>query len=61
MKIKWVTHDKADNGVVFVEGLALNCDVLGYHTEIALTASQPLGLEHILPKNFVRLIVVGIC
>ena len=61
IETKQVTYEKADNGVSLVEGLAINRYAFGYHTEIALTGSQPLSLEHVLLKNFVRLVIVGIC
>ena len=61
MDLNDFTHEKADNSVSFVESLAINCYVFGYHTKIALTGSQPLGLEYVLLENFVRLVIVGFC
>lgn len=59
--IKRVTNKKTDDRISLVEGLAINFRSFGYKPKISLISSQSLGLEYVVPQNFVGLVIVRIC
>lgn len=48
-----------DDRISLVEGLAFNCRISGYKTEISLIGSQSLGLDYV-PQKFVGLVIIHI-
>lgn len=58
---KRVTNKETDDRISLIEGLAINCRRFGYKTKISLIGSQSLGLEYVVPQNFVGLVIVRIC